>query len=125
MAFAAAALYFGAAGDAFAHPAHHHIEQAQSTPAVGFDHSKLAIEKTERTNEFVSAAQPQTDKCPHGQGSNCEFCCPCAAGASVALVTAGFESVAARLVDEAIAPDAPYQVRKAVLDLSRPPKSFA
>ncbi len=51
MAFVAAALYFGAAGDAFAHPAHHHIEQAQNAPAVGFDHSKLAIEKIENIDE--------------------------------------------------------------------------
>jgi hypothetical protein len=120
--FAAAALFFSAPENAFAHSNHNHVQQTQSGPVLNGDATAHAAE---HIDEFVSAAYPQTDTCPHGQGADCGFCCVCACGASVALTTqevaSGTYHAESASADLAVL----YEIRQAVLDLSRPPKSFA
>jgi hypothetical protein len=120
--FAAAALFFGAPENAFAHSNHNHMQQAQSGPVL---HADATAHAAEHIDEFVSAAYPQTDTCPHGQGADCDYCCACMGAASVALATqevaSGTYHAEGASADLAVL----YEIRQAVLDLSRPPKSFA
>jgi hypothetical protein len=120
--FAAAALFFGAPESAFAHPNHHPVQQTQSASAPDIDITAAAVE---HFDEFVSVAYPQADKCPHGQAADCDFCCACAGAASVALATQEILSSASRVRSEPTELAMPYEIRQAVLDLSRPPKTFA
>jgi hypothetical protein len=120
--FAAAALFFGAPENAFAHPNHHHVQQTQTGPVMS---AGMAAPAIEHFDEFVSVAHPQADKCPHGQGDDCGFCCACACGASVAVTTQEVLSGTHHVESGQAALAVLYEVRQAVLDLSRPPKSFA
>jgi len=126
MAFAAAALLFGAADNAFAHPSHHHVQQAQSAPALNADLVSHIVEHDIHADEYVSAAAPQTEKCPHGHSqADCDSCCACAASASVAVATSDVINREMRTGSAGLWLASPYLVRETVLDLSRPPKSFA
>lgn len=126
MAFAAAALFFGATDNAFAHPAHHHAQQTQHASAVNFEIAAPIADHVIHADEFVSAAEMPMEKCQHGnQTPDCDSCCACSASASVALVTPDYTSSAPTALDKVAALAVAYQVRQPVLDLSRPPKSFA
>jgi hypothetical protein len=122
--FAAAALFFGAPENAFAHPNHHHTAQTQSAPVQKLDTAAPAAEHTGHFDEVVSASQPQTDKCPHGEKAECTFCCAGAGSASVALVIPDAVNRAINARGEVVAASASYYIRQTILDLSRPPKSF-
>ena len=125
---AAAALFFSAPESAFAHGAHHHATHAQShsqpAPAASIEHA-LVSEESHHDAAFVSARAPEQQKCPHGQGTGCGFCCACAGGASVALATPEMPGRALRALREHDWRSPPHEIRQAILDLSRPPKSFA
>jgi hypothetical protein len=121
---AAAVLFFGAPENAFAHGVHHHVQQAQAAPAFDLDVTAPVVD-VEHSGQFVSAAVPQSEKCPHGQGADCGFCCACTGSASAAIVSQLPIDRDTRSLDERIPFVSPYHVRQTVLDLSRPPKSFA
>lgn len=122
--FAAAALLTGVADSAFAHP-NHHVQQTQSAPAANFEIAASEIEYAAYSEGVVSAVQPQQDHRPHGQGMGCEFCCACAGSTSVALATPEFVGGGLRVHNQVSALTTAYEIRHAVFDLSRPPKSFA
>jgi hypothetical protein len=124
IAFAAAALFFGAPESAFAHGNHHHVQQTQTAPAAIFDNVKPA-ENTSYLGETVSAGEPRADKCPHGQGVGCEFCCACVGGVSAAIAAPFVIDRDLRVQQQDVSLGSPYRVWQTVLDLSRPPKSFA
>jgi len=122
---AAAALFFGAQDGAFAHAAHHHVQQTQSAPAPVLN-AVPAAEQTPHAEEFVSAASEDPGECPHKhKQSDCGSCCACAGGASVAL--AAPEAVTGTFItrSERTAHVVRHEMRHAILDLNRPPKSFA
>jgi hypothetical protein len=119
-AFAVAALFFGAPDSAFAHAGHNHVQQAQ---AAAPQHAAVT-EQTQQTGEFVSVAEPQTKKCPHGQQADCASCCACAGGASVALLMPEAMNRTTNARSEVVAAAVSYYIRQTILDLSRPPKSF-
>lgn len=125
---AAAVLFFGGPEYAFAHSSHHHVQQAQThsqhATASGIEHAVLSSE-IERDGEFVSVSAPLDEQCPHGQDADCASCCACAGGASVALVTPEVQGRAVQAHSEPAWRSVAFEVRQAVLDLSRPPKSFA
>ncbi len=123
--FAACALFFSAPESAFAHPSHHHTQQAQTVSVLDAENAAAVAGQVQHFDEFVSAAQPQPDTCPYGQGADCNFCCACAGSASVALPTTEMTSREVRAVSEAIPLAASYLFPQTILDLSRPPKFFA
>ena len=122
---AAAALFFSAPESAFAHGAHYHTQQTQASPAPNVDLAVPAVEQAVHIGHFVSSAEMKPEKCPHGQGADCGFCCACAGGISAAVLTpAAFDrETGTREVRVPLA--LPFSVLQAVVDLSRPPKFFA
>ena len=124
MLFAAAALFFSAPENAFAHPNHHPM--AQNASISNIEIAVPATEQPQHFAEFVSAAEPQTQTCPHGRSeSDCDSCCACSANASVAIATPELTGRELRVQGEGIALAAPYLVQETIFDLSRPPKTFA
>ena len=123
--FAAAALLFGAPEHAFAHSKHHHAQQVPSAAVSNAEIAAPVMEQERHADAFVSAAQPQTEKCPHGQSANCEFCCACAGSISVAIATPDSINREMREPSEGLVLATAYLFRQVVLDLSRPPKIFA
>jgi hypothetical protein len=119
--FAVAAL-FAAQDGAFAH-AGHPAPQAQNVSAPYVEHAG-ASEPTFHFEESVSTADRHAGHCPHQHHNDSDCCCACAGSASAAVLVREFvgDETATR---EASVPEVqPYQIRQAVLDLSRPPKSF-
>lgn len=126
MLFAAAALFFGAQDSAFAHDNHVHSAQTQSASITHIEAATAVGECGNHAEDFVSAADLQKQQCRHGQTqSDCDSCGACSVSASVALATSYVVSGVTRVRSEAISLAAAYHIRQAVLDLSRPPKSFA
>jgi hypothetical protein len=128
MLFAAAALFSGAHDSAFAHDNHFHSAQTQSAGITHIEAASAAVigDCGSHAEDFVSTADLQKQQCRHGHTqSDCDSCCACAASASVAIATSYVISGATRVRSEAIPLASAYHIRQAVLDLSRPPKSFA
>ena len=124
-AFAVVALLFGAPGNAFAHPNHVHAVQVQNPQALNFDAAASVADHVIHADELVSSAELQKEKCQHGNAaSDCDACGACSAS-SAAIATSELAIIKRRGRDEGAQLAAPYHVRQAVLDLSRPPKSFA
>lgn len=122
---AAAALFFSAQDGAFAHAAHHHVQQIQNAPAP-IQNVVSAAEQASRAEVFVSAASQNTGECPHKhKQGDCGSCCACAGGASVALPTPETVTGTRAARSERNASAVPHEMRHAILDLNRPPKSFA
>jgi hypothetical protein len=117
----AAALFFGAPENAFAHPNHVHSVQSASAESV----TPIA-DHVIHTDEFVSAADLHKEKCQHGHDEgDCGVCGACTASASVALATTDTVTREMRVRGEGLPLVVAYRVRQTVLDLSRPPKFFA
>ncbi len=119
----AAALFFSGPQSVSAHPAHHHGDTAVTAPVsnadllIACDHADEAV--------LVSAAAPAAEKCPHGHAtSECDCCAACATGAS-AIATP--DSIVREDNTRVEGPPlcTGHIVRQAILDLSRPPKTFA
>jgi len=126
MLFSAAALFFSAPESAFAHGNHHHAEQTQNMLAISIDRNALAEMAAHDFEQSVSAADVPAGTCPHGhKQTDCGFCCACTGSTSVALASPELASRAAHARSERPELSVAYEVRQAVLDLSRPPKSFA
>lgn len=126
MLFSAAALFFSAPESAFAHGNHRHAEQTQATQPVSFDRNALEEIGAHEFEQSVSAADYPAGKCPHGhRQADCGFCCACAGNASVALASPEFANRVTHTRSEQPELSVAYEVRQAVLDLSRPPKTFA
>lgn len=122
---AAVALFFGAQDGAFAHAAHHHVQQTQNAPAP-VQNVVSATEQASHAEVFVSAASEDSGECPHKhKQSDCGSCCACAGGASVALATPEAITGTLSARSERTVPVVPHEIRHATLDLNRPPKSFA
>jgi len=122
---AAAALFFSAQDGAFAHAAHHHVQQTQSASAP-VESAVSASGQESHVEVFVSAVSRDTGECPYKhKQSDCGSCCACTGGSSVALATP--EAITGRLSarSERTVPIVPHERRHATLDLNRPPKSFA
>lgn len=126
MLFAVAALFFSAPQGAFAHGNHHHAQQTQNAPMPSLDRNALIEMDVQHFAQSVSAADEIAGECPHGQKqTDCGFCCACAGGASVALATPELAGRSLHSRSERNWLAVPYEIRQAVLDLSRPPKTFA
>lgn len=126
MLFSAAALFFSAQENAFAHPNHVHAVQAQSAAVVEVNVATPITDHVIHTDEFVSSAELPIHKCQHGNSqSDCDSCCACSASASVAIATPDTFAREITVRSERLPLAAAYLVRQTVLDLSRPPKTFA
>ncbi len=125
---AAAALFFGVQGSAFAHANHDHYAHSQSVVAANIETVTVSAVGNcgSHAEEYVSSADLQKQQCRYGHTqSDCDSCCVCSASASVAIDTSQVFPGVTLVRSEAIPLAAPYIVRQAILDLSRPPKSFA
>ena len=122
---ATAALFVSAQDGAFAHAAHHHVQQTQNAPAPA-QNIAPAAEQVPQTEVNVSAAFHDFGKCPHKhEQGDCSSCCACAGGASVALAAPEWHGGSFSLRSERTAHVVRHEMRHAILDLNRPPKSFA
>jgi len=121
---AATVLFFSAPESAFAHAAHNHTQQVQNTPAQ--QSAPALAEHDQKAEQFLSVSSSDYGDCPHKhQHSDCGFCCACAGGASVALVTPEMPSTETQTPAVHYLFRVAYAVRQNVVDLSRPPKSVA
>lgn len=127
---AVTALFMGLPERAYAHlqnHAHlHHEQSAVQSPAS----AAVEVAVPERAgvavfSQLVSAGA-DAGMCPHGNAQDdCGFCCACVASVAAVLAPSVLQSwlqgARSQKVDFAIS----FEVREPVLDLSRPPKSFA
>jgi len=121
---AAAALFFSAPGNAFAHGTHHQMHQAKHDPAPPA--SVVRITGEQEAKMFASASSWSAADCPHQQTlGGCGCGCACSGHVPVALAAAAtVTGVSVRLfTQDQIA--ARHEFRQPIFDLSRPPKSFA
>ena len=124
--FAAATLFMSVPDRAYAHSnhhAHHHHVQVTATAVVDAVASTGA--EASVFSQAISASE-DSQQCPHGKKqADCGFCCACVASAAAVLAPSALQSWRqsgrAEHADFAVS----FQVRQPVLDLSRPPKSFA
>lgn len=122
---AAAALFFSAPENAFAHSGHHHAQQTHYTSAQPQEPAQ-AHELSAQTEVVVSAASDAFEKCAHKEKhSDCGSCCACAGGSSVGLPAPElFGGLRSARSERSVSAER-YEARQAFLDLNRPPKSFA
>lgn len=126
---AVTALFMSLPERVYAHSQHHgHQHHAQSAPQSPAIAAELAVSTPAAAAVFSQLLSVADDAamCPHGNAeSDCGFCCACAASAAAVLAPSALQSwqQGARSQQHAFAIS--FEVREPVLDLSRPPKSFA
>jgi hypothetical protein len=119
----AAAALFSAPENAFAHAGHHHVQPAQTKQASS-SHAQPAAVETEQSVRSTIAVMPV--QCPHGGSQpDCGFCCANTGNASAALADSEIFGQSLQTRSERFDPEQQYEIRQTVLDLTRPPKSFA
>ncbi len=125
---AAAALFLSAPERAFAHPHQHHVQTtaSSSAPAVAVERAMPENLQTGAFFEAVSASKVDSGECPHGQSqADCGFCCACAGSVAAALTAPETLSQQVPVKTERADLALVFVFRQPILDLSRPPKSFA
>lgn len=123
--FAAAVLFMGTPERAYAHTHHAHQHHAQAAVTAAVEIVAPTRVDAPVFLQVISAGE-DAQKCPHGKKqADCGFCCACVASAAAVLAPSALQSwqqsERAEHADFAVS----FQVRQPVLDLSRPPKSFA
>jgi hypothetical protein len=122
--FAVAVLFMSGPERAYAHSNHHaHQHHARVTAAVEValpTHADVPV-----FSQLLSASE-DAQKCPHGKKrADCSFCCVCVVGSAAVLAPSALQSWQRSERSEYADLSVSFEVRQPVLDLSRPPKSFA
>lgn len=124
--FAVVALFMSVPDHAYAHPHHHaHQHHAQAAATAAVEIVAPARAEAPVFSQFLSAGA-DAQKCPHGKKqADCGFCCACVVSAAAVLAPAELQSWQRGVRSEHTDLSVLFEVRQPVLDLSRPPKSFA